>query len=64
MKTVAKTILEMKSGYSDRLLLANKFYSDNNQDWDNETTIFYFKDGSWLKFCAIDLSVEEEVYTK
>jgi hypothetical protein len=47
-----------KLGFTDGLKAADSICENKDQNYENETTTFYFKDGSKLEFCSIDYSVE------
>jgi hypothetical protein len=49
--TTAKQIKDNFKSFADATNEADKLAKDRDQDWDNETTVFIFEDGSKLKAC-------------
>jgi hypothetical protein len=49
--TIAQQIIANNEDSVDRVLVAHNLATEKDQDWDNETTIFTFKDNSKMKYC-------------
>lgn len=56
MKTIAEKIANIKD-YADISITANKCCVDTEDDYNEESTIFTFEDGSRLKIEAIGYTV-------
>lgn len=55
--TIADEIKDSYSNFSRVLAVADKLAVDADQDWENNETVFKFKDGSQLKAKYPDLTV-------
>jgi hypothetical protein len=53
----ALTIKENFKDFASATNEADKLAIDKDQDWDNETTVFIFEDGSKLKSCYPEVEV-------
>lgn len=51
MTTIAQQIAAQFKSFADATNEADLVATSKNQDWENETTIFTFEDGSALKAC-------------
>ena len=66
MRTIAENILgetTSRTGmdlYEYRLSVCKRLQEDIDQDWDNETTTYYFSDGSYI----VDHNGELKAYTE
>lgn len=55
MVTIAEYIIKI-SDFSDALIEASDLAIKEENDFENEETIFIFEDKSKIKFCALDYS--------
>jgi hypothetical protein len=51
MTTIAQQIAQNFKNFADATNEADRLACDKDQDWENETTVFKFEDGSALKAC-------------
>ena len=57
--TIAQQIATMAGGYAAKLNEADRLAVDRDQDWENESTLFTFADGSKARGSAVAVDVEE-----